>query len=256
MILRLDDLDQARCKSEFREALIDDLKWFGLQWSEGPDVQGPCAPYLQSERRALYVAALRKLQAGGHLYPCACSRRDVAGAVAAPHDEDEEPIYPGTCRPSGGIGILPMKGHRLETDAARQVNWRFRVPDKEAMHFVDLRLGNQRGLTGRDFGDFIVWRRDGVPAYQLAVVVDDAVMRVTEVVRGEDLLISTFRQLLIYRALGLEPPAFYHTPLLRGEDGKRLAKRSASLSLGALRRKGVTPEEIRARWIALSECDG
>ena len=240
VILRVEDLDLARCRPEFRRAILDDLKWFGLPWSEGPDVGGPFAPYLQSERRAFYLAALRELVAGGLVYPCSCSRKDVAAAAAAPHDENEEPVYPGTCRASGNFpadGPLQPAG----------VNWRFRVPDKEGMQFLDLRLGQQCAVAGRDFGDFLVWRRDDVPAYQLAVVVDDAAMRVTEVVRGQDLLISTFRQLLLYRALRLEPPAFYHTPLLLDESGQRLAKRDAALSLRALREAGLTPAEIRAQ---------
>ena len=248
LILRIEDLDLARCRPEFREAISADLKWFGLQWGEGPDVGGPFAPYLQSERRAAYLAALKELHAAGCVYPCYCSRKDVAGAVEAPHDENEEPIYPGTCRSSDSIAVDP-------TPWPGGVNWRFRVPDGEEMRFVDLRFGEQRAVAGRDFGDFIVWRRDDVPAYQLAVVVDDAAMGVTEVVRGADLLVSTFRQQLIYRALRIEPPAFYHTPLLLDEVGQRLAKRNAALSLRALRAAGVTPSNIRAKWIAISARD-
>lgn len=240
LILRVEDLDLARCRPEFRQGIMADLKWFGLEWSEGPDIGGPFAPYLQSERRALYLAALRQLVASGFVYPCSCSRQDVAAAAAAPHDEDEEPIYPGTCRASGNFpadGPLQPAG----------LNWRFRVPDGQEMQFRDHRLGQQRAVAGRDFGDFVVWRRDDVPAYQLAVVVDDAAMRVTEVVRGADLLVSTFRQLLLYGALRLEPPAFYHAPLLLDESGQRLAKRHAALSLRALREAGVPPAEIRAK---------
>ena len=248
LILRIEDLDLARCRPEFREAISADLKWFGLQWDEGPDMGGPFAPYLQSERRAAYLAALKELHAAGCVYPCYCSRKDVAGAVVAPHDENEEPIYPGTCRSVGSIADAPSPW-------PGRVNWRFRVPDGEEMRFTDLRFGEQRAVAGKDFGDFIVWRRDNVPAYQLAVVVDDAAMGVTEVVRGVDLLVSTFRQQLIYRALGIEPPAFYHTPLLLDEFGQRLAKRNAALSLRALRASNVTPADIRARWIAISEGD-
>jgi glutamyl-tRNA synthetase len=183
---------------------------------------------------------LGKLFAGDFIYPCRCSRKDVAGAAIAPHDDNEEPLYPGTCRPVA----------KLEGDATGRegINWRFRVPDGEAMSFPDERQGEQQAVAGRDFGDFIVWRKDDVPAYQLAVVVDDAAMRITEVVRGQDLLLSTFRQLLIYRALNLEPPAFYHAPLVTDEAGQRLAKRTASLSLRALRAAGVMPEEIRRRF--------
>ena len=131
-------------------------------------------------------------------------------------------------------------------------HWRFRVPDGERIEFVDERIGRQSAVAGRDFGDFIVWRRDDVPAYQLAVVVDDAAMRISEVVRGEDLLVSTFRQLLLYRALDLMPPRFFHTSLVVDESGKRLAKRHGSLSLRALKESGLAPEELRARYMSKS----
>ncbi len=249
LILRIEDLDLERCRPEFREAIGADLKWLGLHWNEGPEMGGPFAPYLQSERRATYLAALKELRAAGCVYPCYCSRKDVAGALVAPHDENEETIYPGTCRSAGSASTdqPPGPGH---------VNWRFRVPAGEEMRFTDLRFGEQCAVAGKDFGDFIVWRRDNVPAYQLAVVVDDDAMGVTEVVRGADLLVSTFRQQLIYRTLRMEPPAFYHTPVLVDEFGQRLAKRNAALSLRALRASGVTPTDIRARWIAISEEDG
>lgn len=224
LVLRIEDLDAHRCGPEFRDAIAEDLRWFGLSWDEGP--------YVQSERRSLYIAAFEKLRAAGVIYPCTCSRRDVVSAAGAPHAENDEPIYPGTCRT------------KAAADAA--VNWRFRVPDGEPLRFHDGGFGMQTASAGRDFGDFLVWRKDGVPAYQLAVVVDDADMQITEVVRGADLLVSTFRQLLIYRALGLEPPAFYHTPLITDSSGKRLAKRDAALSLRALRARGVSPDEIRA----------
>jgi glutamyl-tRNA synthetase len=176
------------------------------------------------------------LRARGFIYPCACSRKDVINAATAPHDsEADEPIYPGSCRVS-----------QPRSDATSPPNWRFRVPDGEALSFVDDRLGRQTALAGRDFGDFIVWRRDDVPSYQLAVVVDDAAMGITEVVRGEDLRLSTFRQLLLYRALDLEPPRFFHTRLLRDATGRRLAKRNAALTLRALRASGKTPADVRA----------
>ena len=237
LVLRVEDLDRDRCRPDFRDATIEDLQWFGLVWDEGPDAGGQFAPYVQSERTAVYRDIWEQLRAGGFIYPCACSRRDVLAAAGAPHGEPDEPIYPGTCRPPAGF----------IADAAQPAgaNWRFRVPDGETMRFVDGRLGEQAAIGGRDFGDFVVWRRDDVPAYQLAVVADDAAMRITEVVRGADLLISTFRQLLIYRSLGVNPPAFYHAPLLTDSTGRRLAKRDASLSLRALREAGVHPDEIR-----------
>jgi glutamyl/glutaminyl-tRNA synthetase len=241
LILRVEDLDLARCQTEFRDAIIEDLKWFGLEWDEGPDVGGPFTPYVQSERRRFYLGAWEKLRDSGFIYPCRCSRKDVLSAGVAPHDEWEEPIYPGTCRSSPGT--IP------EAKTPAGINWRFRVPNGEEMVYVDLRLGEQRAIAGKDFGDFIIWRKDDVPAYQLAVAVDDAAMQISEVVRGEDLLLSTFRQLLIYRALKLEPPKFYHAPLIVDQGGKRLAKRSAALSLRELRKAGEEPEEIRRRYL-------
>ena len=214
-----------------------------MRWNEGPDIGGTFAPYVQSERREDYLAAWKKLRDAALIYPCGCSRRDVLQSAGAPHHENEEPVYPGTCRPkSGTVNDL---------DSPLDRNWRFRVPDGEALHFVDQRLGTQPGIAGTDFGDFIVWRKDDVPAYQLAVVTDDDAMQITEVVRGADLLLSTFRQLLLYRALGLSPPKFYHTELVTDESGQRLAKRHDSLSLRALRSAGADPNQFRERYQSL-----
>lgn len=240
LILRVEDLDEGRARPEFREAIVEDLRWFGFEWDEDPDAGGPFAPYVQSARRAFYLKAWEKLRDNGWIYPCQCSRKDILESSLAPHDEDEEPVYPGTCR--GNIA----QARSLTNPEGR--NWRFRVPDGEKISFDDARLGEQSGLAGQTFGDFVVWRRDDVPAYHLAVVVDDAAMQISEVVRGEDLRTSTFRQLLLYRALNLTPPAFYHAPLVRDEQGKRLAKRHAALSLRALREAGVSPEEVRRRY--------
>ena len=272
LVLRIEDLDRDRCRREFADAIIEDLHWFGLDWDEGPDIGGPFAPYIQSQRRSRYFEAWEKLRLGGLIYPCKCSRKDVADASLAPHDENEEPIYPGTCRPrpqrslastaevvaaavsAAGPGDLPPVTAAATATAQRPLaaHWRFRVPDGERIEFVDERIGRQSAVAGRDFGDFIVWRRDDVPAYQLAVVVDDAAMRISEVVRGEDLLVSTFRQLLLYRALDLVPPRFFHTSLVVDESGKRLAKRHGSLSLRALKESGLAPEELRARYMSKS----
>lgn len=237
LILRNEDLDPQRSKREFAAVMIEDLRWFGFEWAEGPDAGGPFAPYSQSGRMDLYRAAFERLRAGGFVYPCTCSRQDVLRALAAPHQGSEEPLYPGTCRPRGADGMEPPAGSR--------VNWRFRVPDGEVIRFVDDGFGAQAFAAGKDFGDFVVWRHDGLPSYQLAVTVDDAAMRITEVVRGEDLLLSTARQLLLYRALKLAAPAFYHCPLVTDDLGVRLAKRHDSLSLRALRAAGKAPEEIR-----------
>ena len=235
LILRNEDIDSTRFKLDFVRAMIEDLRWFGFAWQEGPDCGGAFGPYSQSERRPLYAAALEKLRAGGFVYPCTCSRKDIRDAARAPHAEDDnEPIYPGTCRQN-----------RKSEVANRKFAWRFRVPDGETISFGDGNFGEQKFVAGKDFGDFVVWRGDDVPAYQLACVVDDAAMRITEVVRGADLLLSTARQLLLYRALGPAPPAFYHCALMRDENGKRLAKRHDALSLRTLRERGEPPESLR-----------
>lgn len=243
LILRNEDLDRARCKPEFVTAMFEDLRWFGFEWSEGPDGGGEFAPYNQSERTELYRAAFESLRTGGFIYPCTCSRKDIAAAARAPHaDDDDEPIYPGTCRGAAGQASHPAQ------HAARPPNWRFRVPDGATISFNDGHFGPQQFVAGQGFGDFVVWRHDDVPAYQLAVVVDDAAMRITEVVRGADLLKSTARQLLLYRALGLPPPIFHHCPLLTDDAGVRLAKRHDALSLRALRQRGHSPIDLRENW--------
>jgi len=243
LVLRVEDIDPARCKPEFTQALLEDLRWFGLEWQEGPDRGGPAAPYVQSERRGWHLELLERLRTGGFIYPCRCSRRDVLHALNAPQAGDEEPIYPGTCRPGEAAFTAPA--------GLTDVHWRFRVPHGEAMRFTDAAMGPQNAVAGVDFGDFVVWRRDGVPAYQLAVVADDAAMGITEVVRGSDLLLSSFRQLLLYRALGLTPPGFYHTELLTDPGtGLRLAKRHAALSLRQLREAGIPPQALRASLFA------
>jgi glutamyl-tRNA synthetase len=237
LIFRNEDLDPQRCRPEFVTGMYDDLRWLGIDWSEGPDCGGPYAPYAQSERRSHYLEAWRLLRDGGWIYPCTCSRKDLTAAATAPNDSDDEPIYPGRCR--------------NRTDAANfatpvDVNWRFRVPDGEAVAFTDQHLGPQSFRAGRNFGDFVVWRRDDVPSYQLAVAVDDALMQITEVVRGADLLKSTARQILILRALGYSVPAYYHCQLVRDDRGQRMAKRHDSASIRHLRESGLTPEQVLA----------
>lgn len=253
LILRNDDLDRDRCKPEFVAAMFEDLKWFGFAWSEGPDLGGPFAPYDQSGRMDFYRAAWEQLRAGGFIYPCACSRKDIQAAVTAPHAADDEVIYPGTCRPKSDkcrvAGDVNSASAALSS-ATRHASpsWRFRVPDGEVIRFCDAHRGDQKFVAGKDFGDFVVWRPDDVPAYQLACVVDDAAMQITEVVRGADLLVSTARQILLYRALGLTPPAFYHSDLMRDERGERLAKRHDALALRSLRNAGFQPAALRAGW--------
>jgi glutamyl-tRNA synthetase len=253
LIFRDEDLDPQRCRPEFVRAMFDDLRWLGISWTEGPDCGGPFAPYTQSERREHYLAAWRHLLDSGAIYPCICSRKDVAQSAGAPNDSDDEPLYSGKCRPAKDMWRRPPRPsrdgvaerlHSHETPAGS--NWRFRVPDGEEISFTDFHLGPQRFVAGKDFGDFIVWRRDDVPAYQLAVVVDDVAMQITEVVRGADLLKSTARQILLLRALGLAIPNYYHCDLIRDEAGVRLAKRHDSLSIRKLRELGWTPDEVRA----------
>jgi glutamyl-tRNA synthetase len=255
LILRNEDLDSQRCKVEFVDAMVEDLRWLGMSWQEGPDCGGAFGPYTQTERRAFYLEAWKRLRDVGAIYPCTCSRKDVALAAGAPNDGDDEPLYSGRCRPAESVraarpllrsGLAGRTNASAATQAPFGFNWRFRVPDGEEICFTDLHLGPQRIVAGRDFGDFIVWRRDDVPAYQLAIVVDDAAMGITEVVRGADLLKSTARQILLYRTLGLSIPGFYHCDLVRDEMGVRLAKRHDSLSIRKLREIGWTPEEVRA----------
>jgi len=250
LVLRNEDLDHSRCKPHFVSAMLEDLQWFELDWQEGPNCGGPFGPYSQSERHSFYVDAFRILQERGYVYPCICSRQDVLRALQAPHSGSDEPIYPGTCRPDGPQGhnrrTQPSDEPMNSSSKAPLTNWRFRVPDGQTISFVDARCGPQQFVAGKDFGDFVIWCHDGVPSYQLAVVVDDAAMRITEVVRGEDLLSSTARQLLLYRALGQKAPQFYHCPLVRDISGQRLAKRHDSLSLRALRDKGLKAFDLRS----------
>ena len=235
-MLRNDDLDRDRCRPEFVDAMREDLAWLGLQWRE-PMIS-------QSARLSAYRAALERLHAAGLIFPCTRSRRDVLEAAGAPHEGiDDEPIYPAAFRPSAGTTPPPL-------GPSVGVNWRFRVPDGDEIFFLDGRLGRQAAVAGRDFGDFLVWRRDDTPSYQLACAVDDAEFGITEVVRGEDLIRSTFRQILLLRALGFREPAYFHTNLLRDDKGTRLAKRHDALALSALRAAGRTPDELIAGFSA------
>jgi glutamyl-tRNA synthetase len=236
LAFRDEDLDPQRSKATFASAMFGDLRWLGIQWQEGPDVGGPLGPYRQSLRRRFYLDAWRKLRDAGVIYPCTCSRKELSSAASAPNDADHEPLYSGHCR--------RRIGEAGGYEAPAGVNWRFRAPDGERVAFDDAHLGTQSYIVGRDFGDFVVWRRDDVPAYQLAVVVDDAAMHITEVVRGADLLKSTARQLLLIHALGLAKPAYFHCDLIRDALGARLAKRTDALSLRALREQGLTPLQV------------
>ena len=237
LIFRIEDIDFHRCKPEFARAAMDDLRALGLSWDEGPDFGGPHAPYVQSERTPVFLETWRRLRDAGVIYPCRRSRKDVAAAGAAPHAEDDaEPLFPPEWRPEPGFG--------RDFSEPGDWNWRFRVPDDECIRFDDALTGPQAFVAGADFGDFVVWRRDGVPAYELAVVADDIAMGITEVVRGRDLLKSTARQLLIYRALGATPPVWAHAPLVTDSQGRRLAKRTGGLGIRELLDRGFSSAEI------------
>lgn len=231
--LRDEDLDPQRSRPEFAQSMREDLRWLGITWD---------AEMRQSERLAAYREAMQQLVRGGFVYACRCSRKDLQQAMQAPHEDDDEPVYSGRCRPDG---------KNAETELLPETNYRFRVPDGEVVRFVDGHAGPQSFSAGSgpgvDFGDFVVWRKDGLPSYQLACVVDDAGMGITEVVRGRDLLRSTARQILLQRALGLSTPQYFHCELMRDASGVRLAKRHDALSLRALREAGCTPAEVIAR---------
>ena len=243
-VMRVEDLDFGRVRPGVMETQLDELRWLGLDWDEGPDAGGAHAPYVQSLRAEMYDAALRRLAAGGVLFECACSRRDIAAAASAPHAGEEGPRYPGTCRERQVDPRVPS----LMAHGRSLLALRMRV-EPGAVCFDDLLQGRCCYSPADETGDFVVRRKDGAAAYQLAVVVDDAAMEITHVVRGGDLLSSTARQLLVYRALGLHPPAFLHVPLMLGEDGERLAKRHGSVSLGELRARGVAPARVTG-WLA------
>lgn len=267
--MRMEDLDPDRSRAIYADAALEDLRWLGIDWDEGPDLGGPCAPYTQSERGGIYEDVFQRLLHGGFLYPCRCSRKDLAAAVAAPHegaqpDPDDEPVYPGTCR-SETTRALRAAELRTSPEAAARTAWRFRVPDGEPIEFTDLNLGPQRFIAGVDFGDFVVQRRDGgsgplrtgpgllgggVVSYQLACVADDAAMQITEVVRGADLLKSTARQILLNRALGFVNPQWFHCALVTDSEGRRLAKRSDALSIRALRERGFSPQQVLSETFA------
>jgi len=227
VVLRIEDIDSPRVKPGAAQQALDDLAWLGLDW------QGE--PLAQTGRLPAYQAALESFKSAEKVYPCTCTHSDVEQAASAPHAEHEGPVYPGTC--------AGRRAADAELLAGRPFAWRFRLPGS-IPSFVD----GFRGPTTIDLhavgGDFVVWKSAGTPAYQLAAVVDDAAQAVTEVVRGDDLLPSTPRQLLLYEALGLRPPRFIHVPLVVGPDGRRLAKRHGDSRLSTLRAAGVRAEAL------------
>lgn len=234
-VWRLEDIDGPRVVPGMTEAALRDLAWLGLDWDEGPE-SGPHAPYRQAERSAHYEAALRHLAQTGRLFPCRRSRRDLQSLASAPHGRDGLPPYPQAWRPR----TLPPDWYaQPPADAAL----RFRVADGTVC-FSDRVQGQVCEDTAAEVGDFVLKRRDGVYAYQLAVVADDLAMGITEVVRGADLLDSTARQIQLFEALGGEAPAFAHLGLVLNAEGEKLSKRDAGLSLAALREAGLTAEQV------------
>jgi len=242
--LRMEDIDKARSRSAFAEQILDDLQWLGLDWDEGPREGGSHAPYVQSAREPLYEEALEKLREAGRLYPCYCSRSDLATLASAPHGlASEGAAYPGFCR-------ALTDEERVAKGALKSPSQRFVMP-AGAIAFRDGWRGPQ-SFEGSALGDFVVKRADGMFSYQLAVVVDDAAMGITDVLRGEDLLDSTPRQLALYDALGLQAPEFAHIPLLADETGSRLSKRDKSLTLASLRESGTASERLLGLLAAMA----
>lgn len=235
VILRIEDLDATRVRAEASELMRVDLAWLGLDWDEGPDVGGPSGPYVQSGRRAIHDDVLERLKATESVYPCICTRADIERAASAPHAEDEGPTYPGTC------------ARRQVADAVslsdRPFAWRFRAPSG-VIEWNDLFRGPMAIDPSKLGGDFIVARNGAGPGYQLAVVADDALMGINQVIRGDDLIPSTPRQIVLFQRLGWTVPRFGHVPLVVGSDGRRLAKRDGSIKLAALRESGVDPQRL------------
>ena len=245
ILLRIEDLDGPRIKKGAAAQLLEDLHWLGIQWDQGPEYQLPRLP--------IYAAATDKLLQSHLAYPCICTRKEIDLAASAPHAEDGAAIYPGTCR--GRFTDV----HQAQSAAGRMPAIRFQVNNQPVI-FTDLFLGPQQWLPEKQLGDFVIAKADGVAAYQLAVVVDDSAAQVTHIVRGDDLLDSTPRQILLYRALGLaeQIPSYYHLPLVVGTDGRRLAKRHGDTRLSFYRRHGVSPERmlaLLARWCGMEPCE-
>ncbi|KAA1259765.1 Glutamate--tRNA ligase 1 [Rubripirellula obstinata] len=229
LILRIEDVDSPRVKPWAMAQAIEDLRWIGIDWDEGP--------FIQTERLDLYQKALDRLIQANQVFPCTCTRKDIEEAGSAPHFDHEPKIYPGTCSCWQTGDPIPETG---------SFSWRFRAAD-HMVSFNDLVLGTQSCNPAKDLGDFPITQKNGSPSYQLAVVVDDALMGITEVVRGNDLIASAFRQIELFNALGYSPPTFAHVPLVLGPDGRRLAKRHGDTRLSTYREQGIAPERI-VQW--------
>jgi glutamyl-tRNA synthetase len=241
LILRIEDIDSPRVKRGAAEQAIEDLRWLGFDWDEGPDIGGPNAPYVQTQRLQSYEAALEKLKAAERVYPCTCSRSDVEAAASAPHFGQEGPIYPGTCSTRRVADATLTRS--VSEGSAPPFAWRFRTTNS-TRQLADLVAGPKQCNVAKDLGDFIIAKADGSPSYQLAVVADDHAMGITEVLRGDDLLPSAFRQLELYDVLGWQLPQFAHVPLVVGSDGRRLAKRHGDTRLATLRDAGLSAERL------------
>jgi glutamyl-tRNA synthetase len=240
LVFRMEDLDGPRIKAGAAEQALEDLRWLGIDW-DGEVLW-------QSTRAEAHDAALADLAARGLVYPCVCTRKEIERARSAPHFEDAAPAYPGTCR-----GRFADAG-AAEAATGRQPAWRFRVPPGRQVAYEDRFRGHESAIPADGDGDVVVAKKTGEAAYQLAVVVDDAHQGVDHVIRGDDLVPSTFVQLLLYEALGLEAPTFSHLPLVRGEDGRRLAKRHGDTRIATYREAGVAPERVvglLAHWSGL-----
>ncbi len=236
-ILRMEDLDLPRVKPGSSKQIIKDLRWLGLDWDEGPDIGGRAAPYDQSARNAQYQAAFQQLLEQDLIYPCYCSRKDIQQAASAPHAHEYGPIYPGTCRDPARRAAIKQR-HPDKTAA-----WRYRVPPR-TIEFEDRIIGHMSQSLDREVGDFVIKRADGLFAYQLAVVVDDGMMGITDVVRGADLLDSTARQIELFEALGYPVPSFWHVPLMLDDTGARLSKRDGADSLEVWQQQGKSAEVV------------
>lgn len=233
LVLRIEDVDSPRVKPWAIEEAIEDLRWLGIDWDEGP--------FVQTERMNLYLHALDRLVAANRVFPCTCSRKDIQHAGSAPHFEHEGPVYPGTCAGWKKGDPIPEPGTYC---------WRFRA-GSQPIKFDDLVLGSQACVPSQALGSFPITQKNGEPAYQLAVVVDDGSMGITEVVRGHDLVPSTYRQIELYHALGIPAPNYAHVPLVCGSDGRRLAKRHGDTRLSHYRKQGVPASQI-VTWAARS----
>jgi glutamyl-tRNA synthetase len=238
-VMRVEDLDPPRIIPGAEARILEDLRWLGMDWDEGPDVGGPHAPYRQSERYDHFRTALARLQAAGRLYGCTCSRADLKRLASAPHVGEEGPVYPGLCRDKGLEMDLTTEGDARH----RQPALRFQVAPGTVC-FDDLLAGRTCQAVDEQVGDFVIRRADGLYAYQLAVVVDDGAMAIDQVVRGADLLDSTARQIQLQQALGLPQPTYAHVPLVLNAEGERLAKRDLATSIRQMREAGVRPETV------------